>query len=38
MNNVEKKRFIVDMHRLYMEQRPYDGDFPLEIKKKQEDD
>ena len=37
MNNEEKKRFIVDIHRLYMELRPYDGDFPLEIMKKKED-
>lgn len=34
MNNEEKKRFIVDIHCLYMESRPYDGDFPLEIMKK----
>ena len=37
MNNKEKRQFIVDIHRLYMEQRPYDGDFPIEIKKKKED-
>jgi len=37
MNNEEKRQFIVDMHHLYMEQRPYDGDFPIEIKKKKED-
>lgn len=37
MNNEEKKRFIVDIHRLYMESRPYDGDFSLEIMKKKED-
>lgn len=37
MTNEEKKIFIIDMHHLYMEQRPYDGNFPIETKKKKED-
>lgn len=38
MTNEEKKQFILDIHCLYMEQRPYDGDFPLEVKKRKEDE
>lgn len=37
MTNEEKKQFILDGHRFYMKQRPYDSDFPLEIKKNKED-
>lgn len=38
MTNEEKKQFILDVHRLYMKQRSYDGDFPIEIKKNKEDE
>ena len=37
MTNEEKKQFILDVHRQYMKKRPYDGDFPIETKKKKED-
>ena len=36
MTNEEKKQFILDVHRQYMKERPYDGDFPIETKKKKE--
>ena len=37
MNNEEKKRFIIDAHRLYMSFRPYDRGVSLEEMRKRED-
>ena len=37
MNNEEKKQFIIDLHREYMKERPYDGDFSIDTKKEKED-
>ena len=37
MNNLEKKQYIIDVHRLYMNFRPYDGDVSLREMRKRED-
>lgn len=38
MNNKEKRQFIIDAHRLYMEFRPYDGCSSIEEMKNKEDE
>lgn len=37
MNNDEKKEFIITLHKEFMKERPYDGDFSIDIKRAKED-